>query len=270
MPGMTPHPKDIKKTFMYMDKFLTWKYTNVIKPIETLICPIKILRMENSIPQMRDQLLKITSDIRIMAHIGRGELWSEDDINRIYVESTNDIYTNDTEKKYFDWLIMNNDDVIGYISLRDINIKSISNDNKSAYKSNKIRNYRDTSTTTNKSKDVNESIGTSDEHDNNINNNNNNNNNTNDNNIDSNSLQIRVFVRDQGNGYGKRAVFIMLNEYRRRIGDHSKNIYAIVDVSNIPSNKLFENMKWSRVKSDILAYGRRSHIYSSEVKRDNK
>lgn len=221
MPGMTPHGTDTKKSYMYYDEFLKWKYTNIISPIETLLMPLKIVRFESSSTEMRDELSQITRDMYIMRYIGKGELWSRNDIEKIYDHSVEDSIKGD--RKYFDWIITEHDSVIGYISLKpmiDIKDKLFKNGD----------------------------------------------------------LQIRIFIKSQGHGYGRRAMNVALEQMRNN--GYKGRIWSLVNVDNDQGNKFFNKLvtevlaekkadprskpiptEWNKLSKPKFVYGGMYNIY---------
>ena len=68
-----------------------------------------------TIGQIKD-FKRISSNPQIMKNIGNGKIWSGKDVDKIVFQSKQDA-ANDN-KDYFHWLLLANDNVVGYLSLR--------------------------------------------------------------------------------------------------------------------------------------------------------
>lgn len=99
-------------------KFADWKYKTVIQPIQEIISSIRIVKMEDSTPDMRSSLLQITKNIQIMAYVDEGKLWYESDIENKYNESIKNAHLDDIKRSAFGWIVMDDDDVIGYVEIK--------------------------------------------------------------------------------------------------------------------------------------------------------
>lgn len=101
----------------YEHDILTWEYNSIIKPTFSKIKLIPMEKLENN---AIDELLLITTDLKIMTNIGKGELWDRNKIVGLMQDSKKDANTN-APRKYFHWAIQSKygfKKIVGYVGLR--------------------------------------------------------------------------------------------------------------------------------------------------------
>ena len=106
---------------LFSKNCLEWEYNTVVKPIFSQVEFVPLHKINDN---QLNELLKLTTDKKLMLGIGLGKIWDKDHLLKIILESKNDENLDDNNKKYFDWFVIHkhsindNKSLIGYVSLR--------------------------------------------------------------------------------------------------------------------------------------------------------
>ena len=78
---------------------------------------IFLLNLKDANPQQLEEFSKITNNLETMKFVQKGTLWSKNYINELY---KNSIYDDKIEKRYFHWLVIHHETVVGYVGIRPL------------------------------------------------------------------------------------------------------------------------------------------------------
>jgi hypothetical protein len=91
-------------------------YENTVAHYLTTVSPLTIRLIERASVNQLKELAAITSDVNTMKNIGDGKPWTYEKILGMKSQAEKD-YNN---KQYYDWLIISNQSVVGYIALKPV------------------------------------------------------------------------------------------------------------------------------------------------------
>ena len=115
---------------LFSKNYLEWEYNTAIKPIFSQIEFVQLHKINDN---QLNELLKLTTDKKLMLGIGLGEKWNKDKLLKMILDSKNEENIDAYSKKYFDWFVIHkysiNDEksLIGYVSLRPMIKYTINN-----------------------------------------------------------------------------------------------------------------------------------------------
>lgn len=112
----TESTKDIY--YAFHKYFHQWIYENGPRMYHQTMVRINLKLIENATDTELFQLSGYTTDKQIMVHIGKGDLW---DINKLIEMRRNS--RKSTDIRYKDWIVISDKRVVGYVSLRPIDVK---------------------------------------------------------------------------------------------------------------------------------------------------
>lgn len=98
--------------------YLSWEFNSIVKPI---FSQIELIPLEMVNEQMLEELLILTTNKEIMAHIGRGELWNREKILKMINESKQHSLINASHpRNYFNWVVRSKygrQKIVGFVGL---------------------------------------------------------------------------------------------------------------------------------------------------------
>lgn len=105
--------------FKWYEDLTSWVFDNAISPFINSMSTVTIKPLGIASDTELKQLSVITTNPKIMSWIGVGEIWDFTDLKTKSVQSRLDF----DKGEYLDWVIMDSDDVVGYISLRSLKVE---------------------------------------------------------------------------------------------------------------------------------------------------